>query len=79
MATFRASTAVDMSTPFYFYDAYGASIISTGPNLIVLRDPFGNRQDYLGPPEKVCGGQTDNELIPNQTETYGSSWGDLNI
>jgi len=48
MATFRASTAVDMSTPFYFYDAYGASIISTGPNLIVLRDPFGNRQDYLG-------------------------------
>ena len=37
-----------MSTPFYFYDAYGASIISTGPNLIVLRDPFGNRQDYLG-------------------------------
>jgi hypothetical protein len=33
----------------------------------------------LGPPEKVCGGQTDNELIPNQTETYGSSWGDLNI
>jgi hypothetical protein len=34
---------------------------------------------YLGPPEKVCGGQTDNELIPNQTETYGSSWGDLNI
>jgi hypothetical protein len=35
--------------------------------------------DDLGPPEKVCGGQTDNELIPNQTETYGSSWGDLNI
>jgi hypothetical protein len=34
---------------------------------------------HLGPPEKVCGGQTDNELIPNQTETYGSSWGDLNI
>jgi hypothetical protein len=34
---------------------------------------------FLGPPEKVCGGQTDNELIPNQTETYGSSWGDLNI
>jgi hypothetical protein len=33
----------------------------------------------LGPPEKVCGGQTDNELIPDQTETYGSSWGDLNI
>jgi putative transposase len=34
---------------------------------------------HVGPPEKVCGGQTDNELIPNQTETYGSSWGDLNI
>jgi hypothetical protein len=34
---------------------------------------------HLGPPEKVCGGQTDNELSPNQTETYGSSWGDLNI
>ncbi len=33
----------------------------------------------VGHPEKVCGGQTDNELIPNQTETYGSSWGDLNI
>jgi len=48
MATFRASTSVDMSTPFYFYDAYGDSIVSTGPNLIVLRDPFGNRQDYLG-------------------------------
>jgi hypothetical protein len=37
------------------------------------------RSLQLGPPEKVCGGQTDNELIPNQTETYGSSWGDLNI
>jgi hypothetical protein len=36
-------------------------------------------QRSIGPPEKVCGGQTDNELIPNQTETYGSSWGDLNI
>jgi hypothetical protein len=40
---------------------------------------FTQAKQQLGPPEKVCGGQTDNELIPNQTETYGSSWGDLNI
>ena len=33
----------------------------------------------MGPPEKVRRGQTDNELIPNQTETCGSCWGDLNI
>lgn len=34
---------------------------------------------YIGPPEKVRRGQIDNELIPNQTETCGSCWGDLNI
>jgi len=48
MATFTAKSAVDMSLPVYFYVSSGFSIISTGPNLIALRDPYGNRQDYLG-------------------------------
>ena len=48
MATFRASTSSDMSAPVYLFRAFGGSVISIGPNLIALRDPLVNRQDYLG-------------------------------
>ena len=37
-----------MSTPYYFSDFYDLSIVSAAPNLIVVLDQFGNRQDYLG-------------------------------
>jgi Ca2+-binding RTX toxin-like protein len=43
-----ANRALDMSVPFYFFYAGQDSVVSTSSSQIVLSDPSGDRQEYLG-------------------------------
>lgn len=48
MAIFRSNAPVDMSAGVSFYDVYNSAIVSLGPSLIILNDPYGDRQEYVG-------------------------------
>jgi Ca2+-binding RTX toxin-like protein len=45
---FTARKSVNMRTEISFFEAYEDDVVSAGSKKIVLRDPFGNKQEYLG-------------------------------
>jgi len=45
---FIARKSVNMRTKISFFEAYDNDVVSAGSKRIVLRDPYGNKQEYLG-------------------------------